>query len=259
MPYPLVDFVQVSDCPERPVQVPQRDGRTASASVRVLNVDPSTGGHSVVVSAAGGFTVPGGRFSCDVEVLLLEGGARIGDQQVDRYGYLFVPAGVAVDDLVVSEHGASVLLFTSGPLELVAAAGDAAGAPRHRLVGPLHVGDVAWERPRTDGFPAGAGRKTLRDDPEAGEGFWVLGVLPHWDSPMTEWHSFSEENYILEGEIETTEGVMRVGGYLAHPAGPDSVHGPMRSRSGALLITRAMGPMGNTYTPSSHYLPGDWR
>lgn len=259
MPYPLVDFVQVAERPARLVQLPQRNGAAEPAEVRVLNVDPETGGHSVVVSVPGGVEVAGGHFSCDVEALVIEGAVQVGDELVERYGYVFVPAGVAVGDLVASPEGASMLIFTSGALALVPGTEDAAGAPRHRLVGPVHVGDVPWEHPRTEGFPAGAGRKTLRDDPEAGEGFWVLGVLAHWDSPMTEWHTFSEENFILEGEIETAEGLMEVGAYLAHPAGPETVHGPMRSRSGALLITRAIGAMGTTYTPSSHCLPGSWR
>jgi hypothetical protein len=81
---------------------------------------------------------------------------------------------------------------------------------------------------------------------------WVIGLLPHWSSAFTEWHSVEEENYILEGEIETTAGLMRPGAYLAHP--PKMVHGPMRSRTGALDITRAAaGPFLTTYMPVDAY------
>ncbi|MEO7130565.1 MAG: DUF4437 domain-containing protein, partial [Dermatophilaceae bacterium] len=151
------------------------------------------------------------------------------------------------------------LVFTSGPAQLTAASQDAPDAPRHRLIGPVHVADVPWEQPKTAGFPAGGGRKTLREDTETGEGFWILGVLPHWTSAMTEWHAFTEENYILEGGIETAAGLMGVGGYLSHPAGAEATHGPMRSRHGSLLITRAQGPLETTYEPSTRPLPGSWR
>jgi hypothetical protein len=121
-----------------------------------------------------------------------------------------------------------------------------------RDVGPLNLATMDWERPRTPNFPAGAARKTLRIDPVDESGLWVIGLLPHWTSAFTEWHTVDEENYILEGEIETTAGVMRRGAYLAHP--PEMVHGPMRSRPGALAITRAAaGPFLTTYTRVPDY------
>jgi hypothetical protein len=108
-----------------------------------------------------------------------------------------------------------------------------------------------WERPKTPNFPAGAARKTLRADAVDGTGLWVIGLLPHWKSSFTEWHSVEEENYVLEGEIQTTEGCMTIGSYLAHPA--EVVHGPMHSLHGALAITRAAGPFQTTYEPEPGY------
>src|SRR5207248_4799409 len=119
------------------------------------------------------------------------------------------------------------------------------------IFAPLQVSQMDWERPRTPNFPAGGGRKTLRWDEEQGRGFWVLGVLPHWKSGFTEMHSEEEENYVLEGEIETAVGVMRPGSYLAHPKG--AWHGPMRSRPGALVITRARLPFDTIYEPVADY------
>jgi hypothetical protein len=128
-------------------------------------------------------------------------------------------------------------------------------APDHSArdaVGPLNLARLDWERPRTPNFPAGAARKTLRLDPVDQSGLWVLGLLPHWSSAFTEWHTTDEENYLLEGEIETTAGLMTPGAYLAHP--PAVVHGPMRSRPGALVITRvAPGGFNTTYTPVPDY------
>lgn len=259
MSLPPVDFIHVDECPARRLDVPADCAATDQVSVQVLNTDPDTGGHSLVLRLPAGFGLAEGHWSCDVEVLVLDGELTLGGDRVERYGYLFVPAGVHIGQLTVGAQGAAALVFTSGPARFVAAGRDRPGAARHRLVGPVHVADIPWEQPKTADFPAGAGRKTLRDDPEAGEGFWILAVLPHWDSPMSEWHTFAEENYILEGEIETAVGLMEVGSYLSHPAGEHTAHGPMRSRRGALLITRAIGPMGTTYQPSTHILPGAWR
>ena len=76
---------------------------------------------------------------------------------------------------------------------------------------------VTWESPRFDDFPGGAARKALRNDPDAQQGASINGLLPQWVSPYTEWHTFSEEVYILEGTIDTTFGRMTKGAYLAHP------------------------------------------
>lgn len=261
MSLPLVDFVHVDDTRVVATDIAVTGGGSgaAQADIRTLNVDPHTGGRSLVVALSERLHLPRGHWSCDVEVLVLDGAVQLGGDRVERYGYLFIPAGVVVGALGVAADGATALIFTSGTARLTAATEDIPGAARHRLVGPVHAADVAWERPRTKDFPAGAGRKTLREDPEAAQGFWLLGVLPHWDSPATEWHTFAEENYILEGEIETAVGVMTTGAYLSHPAGEHTVHGPMRSRTGSLLITRAIGPMGTTYEPSTHLLRGAWR
>ncbi|MEO6019342.1 MAG: DUF4437 domain-containing protein [Knoellia sp.] len=258
MALPVVDFIHVEDYPARTVDLPEAMS-TGDVTVRDLNRDPDSGAQSLVVTFAAGGEVAAGYWSCDLEFLMLEGSLTMGSASVERYGYQFVPAGVATGRTVVGDAGATALVFTSGPVLLTASAHDEPGAPRHRLIGPVHLADVPWEQPRTAGFPAGAGRKTLREDTETGGGFWVLGVLPHWTSAMTEWHAFTEENYILEGGIETAEGLMEVGSYLSHAAGPASVHGPMRSRRGSLLITRAQGPLETTYAPCPLPLPGVWR
>lgn len=252
---PLLDFVDLDDCEPTIVSTPG----VSSVTVRTLNREPVSGAVAAVVDSPAGVTVPAGHWSGDVEVLVLDGDLTLGEELVERYGYLFVPAGVRLPAVTVGRDGVRLLVFTSRTLEHSPSGEDVPGAARHRMVGPVHAADVPWERPRVEGFPAGAARKTLRDDPEAGQGFWLLGVLPHWDSPYLEWHTFNEENYILEGEIETAVGLMRPGSYLSHPAGERYIHGPMRSRRGAFLLTRASGPLGNTYLPTDQQLPGLWR
>lgn len=252
---PFVDFVDLDDC--EPFGIATPGGGQATA--RVLNREPSSRATTAVVDYPANVTVPAGYWSTDIELLVLGGSLKLGEDPVERYGYLFVPSGVRIPAVTVGGEGARILVFTSGAAVHNESAVDRDGAQRHRMVGPIHAADIPWERPRVDGFPAGAARKTFRDDPEAEQGFWLLGVLPHWNSPYLEWHTFNEENYILEGEIETAVGLMRPGSYLSHPAGERYIHGPMRSRSGAFLLTRASGPLDNTYLPSDHQLTGEWR
>lgn len=258
MALPLVDFVDLLDLPAVPTHV-SVGPETVALTVRTYNEESGQQGQrTMTVDLPADVSLPRGHWNCDLEVLVLSGELEVEGQVLERYGYLFVPAGVVTGAVSVTAE-TRLLVFASDVPSLTPAEADAPGAPRHRVVGPIHVGDVAWEKPKTQGFPAGAGRKTLRIDPETNEGFWILGVLPHWTSPVLEWHDFDEENVILEGEIQTTEGLMRPGSYLAHPAGEHTIHGPMRSRTGSLLITRSVGPFGTTYADAPDELDGPWR
>lgn len=262
MTLPHVDFVNLADVPALPCSL-EAGAEQVDLTVRTLNAAAAAadaGRRTLIVDCPAGTRLPRGHWSCDLEILVLNGLLEVDGERLERYAYLFVPAGVAVGPVEVTGGDVSLVLFASGVPAITAADDDVAGAPRGRLVGPIHVGDVPWEKPMTEGFPAGAGRKTLRIDEEAGESFWILGLLPHWSSPVAEWHAFAEENFILEGEIQTTEGLMTTGSYLSHLSGEDTVHGPMRSRAGSLLITRAFGgPLQTTYSVAEHDLDGPWR
>jgi hypothetical protein len=218
MSRPLIDFLHVDDLPWEPLPV----GRA-----RTLSRDRDSGETSMVVELPpGGETVVDG----SAELFVLAGAARIGRHTLSRYSYILG----SPERTLRTETGCTLLMF-AGCNELPA--------------GPLNLATIDWERPQTPSFPAGAARKTLRMG--ASSGFWVLGLLPHWKSALTEWHTADEENFLLEGEIQTTEGIMRAGAYLAHPAG--MVHGPMRSRPGCLVITRAGLPFDTTYAPVAEY------
>lgn len=258
MKLPFVDFVDLGDLPEVTTVLPV-GADTVDLTVRTYNHEgDSRGRRSGTVDLAAGTNLPRGHWNCDLEILVLSGELDLDGQVVERFGYLFVPAGVMTGP-VSTTRDARVLVFASQKPLLTPAEADVPGAPRHRVVGPIHLGDLAWEHPKTDGFPAGAGRKTLRMDAEVGEGTWVLGLLPHWTSPLIEWHEFHEEIVILEGEIETPEGVMTPGSYLAHPPGEHTAHGPMRSRAGCVMLTRSEGPFVTTYSDAPDVLDGPWR
>jgi hypothetical protein len=232
MSRPLIDFLHVDDLPWEPLPV----GRA-----RTLSRDRENGETSMVVELP-----PGGETVVDgpTELFVLAGAARIGPHTLSRYSYVQRPAG---------EYGplrtdtGCLLLFFGKSKE--PPAGGLRGTAPPEGIAPLNLATMDWERPKTPSFPAGAARKTLRMGTSSG--FWVLGLLPHWKSALTEWHTADEENFLLEGEIETAQGRMRAGAYLAHPAGV--VHGPMRSRPGCLVITRAGLPFDTTYAPVGEY------
>jgi hypothetical protein len=249
MARPLIDFIQTRDLAAREVALAGAEG---TCRAQELSRDDSSGERSLVLDLAPGWCRVGdGQLEHDEELFVLSGELDVDDDRLCRYGYVFHPRGGRRPSLRTA-RGARVLAFVHlYGRELREE--QAREYRRARAVGPLHLAQLDWERPRTPNFPAGAARKTLRIDPLDNSGLWVLGLLPHWKSAFTEWHTAEEENFVLEGEIETAAGLMTPGSYLAHP--PRMVHGPMRSRSGALVITRvAGGGFSTTYTPVEDYV-----
>jgi hypothetical protein len=235
----LIDFLNTAVLPAREARL---QGADRGCLVRELSCDPDSGEWSLLLELPAGWcrTIDD-VLDHDEEWFVLAGDLEDDGDHLSRYSYVFRSGGRPRIGSR-TRNGVRVLAFER----------PATDYRPERDVGPLNLARLDWERPRTPNFPAGAARKTLRIDPIDQSGMWVIGLLPHWSSAFTEWHSVEEENYILEGEIETTAGVMRPGAYLAHP--PEMVHGPMRSRPGALALTRAAaGPFLTTYNRVAGY------
>ena len=111
-----------------------------------------------------------------------------------------------------------------------------------------HFSNVDWTEAVVKELPGGAARKALGDHDDFGAA--VLGVLPGWNSPFTEFHTFSEEIFQIQGTMSTTFGVMTPGSYLSHPRGDDTIHGPVFSKTGGLMLVLRHGQVGNTYLPA---------
>ncbi|MFN8534344.1 MAG: DUF4437 domain-containing protein [Dehalococcoidia bacterium] len=249
MARPLIDFIDVAGLPWHTAHYPTG---TLPYRFQVISEDPDGGERTLLVELPPGWSAEqDGWFDADDEIFLLSGELSLNGERLTRYGYQFLPAGQLRRD-VRSGRGARFLQFQTASPNFEPAHSDGPDFDPARAIGPLHLRLMEYERPRTPNFPAGAARKTFRLDEATGDSFWVIAMLPHWSSPLTEVHTFSEENYVLEGTIETTEGVMMPGGYLHHP--PGAVHGPMRSRTGCLIITRASGPFHTDFVR----VPGDY-
>jgi hypothetical protein len=221
-----------------------------------LSRDDQLNEQSLLIELPAGWGRAPGWVDQDEEFFVLSGELADDNALLVRYSYVFHSAGQPRSG-AYTENGCTLLAFVRSHAQFHQGSGSGSEHTPRRDVPHLNLVRMEWERPKTQNFPAGAARKSLRTDPINGSGLWVIGLLPQWVSGYTEWHSVEEENYILEGEIQTAAGCMTVGSYLAHP--PEAIHGPMRSERGALAITRAAGPLLTTYRPVPGYelpLPG---
>lgn len=176
-----------------------------------------------------------------IRAFVFQGKIKLDGQEVKERTYIEIPAGSQVP-AITADGKARVFVTYDGEYVITAAKAD-----KSEIV-IKYMQDLVWRSPIVSDFPGGAARKAFYDHDEYGSG--ILGILPEWESPFYEWHTFSEEILIVEGSIISSFGTMKRGAYLSHPGGEDTVHGPMYSKEGCLMLVLRQGPVGNTFTPA---------
>lgn len=176
-----------------------------------------------------------------IQAFVFEGKIKLDGQEVKERTYIEIPAGSQVP-AITADSKARVFVTYDGEYVITAAKAD-----KSEVV-IKYMQDLVWRSPIVSDFPGGAARKAFYDHDEYGSG--ILGILPEWESSFYEWHTFSEEILIVEGSIISSFGTMKRGAYLSHPGGEDTVHGPMYSKEGCLMLVLRQGPVGNTFTPA---------
>ena len=205
---------------ERPLDIP---GLPNGLSTKILNRS-ADGSVSHVVSAPGGWSAGGGRsFSALTEMFVLDGVLHVGSEVLRHYSYLRVPAGTTVSGIEAGAEGCRFLMFSTGLLEMIPAAGASGGA----ALEPRSLHEMSWVASTTPGVTPSLLHKRLAEDPETGARTWIIGLI-HWGREISKWetHPCAEEVYFLEGAMANGEvfpdGTKMIpyeaGGYFYRPA-----------------------------------------
>ncbi len=242
MARPHIEFVQEQSIPWRDAQPGLGP---AGTTLRVLSVDDETGARTVLVRYPTGWERRAPEhLEADEELLVLDGEIELNGVAYGPLCYAFLPAGFLRRD-AVSRQGALVLVFYEGAPRYVS--GEASQEPAlERLVEKIDALDGDWGGGFHPQFPAGAGRKYLRQDAETGDQTWILGTMPLRFSRKPEKHPTNEEMFLLSGEVVSPIGVMYPGAYFWRP--PEVWHGPYGTKTGNLYIFRTKGgPLSTEY------------
>ena len=198
-------------------------------------------GKSIMLELDGGSTILAHEAPVMIRAFVFEGNITFDGEEIKERTYIEIPAGSQVP-AVSSVGKARIFISYDGEYNVRSAVAE------KREVVIKYTQDLVWRSPVVSDFPGGAARKAFHDHGEYGSG--ILGILPEWDSPYYEWHTFSEEILIVQGSIISSFGTMKRGAYLSHPGGKDTEHGPMYSKEGCLMLVLREGPVGNTFTPA---------
>lgn len=246
MSRPWVDFINID---EQPVQ-------TCTNNYGTFNYREFTNGTTRNEGKSSSIIAPGKSIMLELDsdtpiathaapvqirAFVFEGNIKLDGEELQDRSYIEIAAGSQVPAITTSGK-ARIFVTYDGEYIITSAK-----AEKNEIV-IKQTKDLLWRSPVVSDFPGGAARKAFYDHGDYGSG--ILGILPEWESPFYEWHTFSEEILIIEGSIISSFGTMKRGAYLSHPGGEDTVHGPMYSKEGCLMLVLREGPIGNTFTPA---------
>ncbi|NEQ53826.1 MAG: DUF4437 domain-containing protein [Leptolyngbya sp. SIO3F4] len=149
------------------------------------------------------FEVPSGIFTADLEIFVLSGRIQLGEWQLRKHGYSFIPAGVRVGPLrVLDGKTAEVLWMENGPVPLKykKAQKHHPDARINDFIPALDSQSLPWGRTETFQFEQ-AKKKYLRKANNGG-GVWLITIFPHYDGLHPEIQCYNEEAYCLSGCID---------------------------------------------------------
>jgi hypothetical protein len=144
------------------------------------------------------FEAPSGFFSTDLEIFILSGAIQIGEWQLHKHSYSFIPAGVQVGDWqVLGGAAVEILWMENGVLKYQNSSNNHPDARLDEFIPALDSKLLSWSKTDTVQFVQ-ANKKWLRKDSNGG-GVWLLAILPHYDGRYPMIQSYNEEAYGLVG------------------------------------------------------------
>lgn len=143
------------------------------------------------------FKAPSGIFTSDLELFVLKGKVQIGEWQLTKHCYSFIPAGVKLGEWQVLDDEVEILWMENGIAKYQDASDNHPDARLHEFIPALNSKLLPWGKTDTVQFEV-AKKKIFRKDANGG-GTWLLGILPHYDGQYPEIQCYNEEGYCLAG------------------------------------------------------------
>jgi len=199
--------------------------RWPGVRVKRLGGDAETGRLALYAEFPAGFHLPGGLESDkSIELLMLDGSLRLGDQWLTVFDFAFIPPGLELPQLESDQISHALVFF------------DPASADPVALQNQQSRGHYVRKYSEDDWEPAALAKSAgaqidlkifhLKKDPDTSARSWLVKLDGDMKVPW-EVHSMAEEGYLLEGGYVLAEclpgrtviGEYRQGGYFWRPGG----------------------------------------
>ncbi len=205
---------------------------------KMLSMDPDTGASTMKWRFEPGYRRPPGFAWSEMEMLVLSGSLKVGEQVCREGQYFCVPPGVALPALA-SDDGCEVLIFwNDGEPSFEESTEDHPYAERFRLINVHSYAGLPWIVPNVHPGPApGCLIKLLKYNERTHAMTFLYCMTPAYWQDNISYHDCAEEAYHIWGTSWMMQfGDLPTGGYFWRP--PYINHGAFSSHHGTLAIGR---------------------
>jgi hypothetical protein len=214
---------------------------------KMLSIDEDTGACTMTVQFDGGYKQPPSISESDIELMILEGGLQVGEEQCGPGHYFFVPKGVALPAISTKNGCRGLLMYNDCEPNLIESDQDATGAERDQFIHVAAYDDMPWQVPTL--FPqtaSGCLLKLLRFDEKTHAMTFLYTMTPGFQQDNISYHDCAEEAYHIWGTSWMMQfGDLPTGGYFWRP--PYINHGAFASDHGILGFGRTDGELHNHF------------
>jgi hypothetical protein len=225
----------------------KRLGFPSGMQYKMLSLDPDAGACTMTVQFDGGYKQPPSLSKSDIELLVMEGTLKIGNQNCAPGHYSFVPAGVSLPAISTEQGCLALMMYNQTEPNIIESDQDETGAQRSRLIQVSTYDDMPWEVPTL--FPAtapGCLLKILQYDEKTHAMSFLYCMVPGFWQDNISYHDCSEEAYHIYGTSWMMQfGDLPTGGYFFRPAYIN--HGAFASEHGILAFGRTDGELHNHF------------
>lgn len=219
---------------------------------KVLSLDVDNGACTLKVKFNGGYKRKPGLSYSDVEIFVLEGRIKVGDQVWTRGHYAFIPAGMHIGAISIPQGAEVILMYNDSvpsfeesdrnhPLALT----EASVSLNTYTDAPWGPGNIV-----TPSVASGCLIKPLHYDPLTEAITFLYCMTPQFRQDNISYHDSAEESYHIWGTSWMMQfGLLPTGGYFWRPEYIN--HGAFRSELGIIAFGRTDSKLHNYF----HYNP----
>jgi hypothetical protein len=214
---------------------------------KTLSLDPDTGACTMTVQFDGGYKQPPSISLSDMELFVMEGGLKVGEQNCGPGYYFFAPRGVSLPAISTRQGCLALLMYNDREPNIIESDQDETGANRSGLIQVASYDDMSWQVPTL--FPqtaSGCLLKILRFDEKTHAMTFLYTMTPGFQQDNISYHDCAEEAYHIWGDSWMMQfGNLPTGGYFWRPAYIN--HGAFASDHGILGFGRTDGELHNHF------------
>jgi hypothetical protein len=215
---------------------------------KVLSLDVDCGACTLKVKFNNGYKRPPGLSYSDVEIFVLEGRIKVGDEVWTRGNYAFIPAGMAIGAISVPQGAEALVMYNDCEPSFEESDANHQFALTDAYMSLNTYSDAPWA-PGNIVHPSVASGcliKPLHYDPLTEAISFLYCMTPQFRQDNISYHDSAEESYHIWGESWMMQfGNLPTGGYFWRPEYIN--HGAFRCELGTIAFGRTDSKLHNYF------------